>query len=221
MPKEISRVLRSKEEARFYYNSLSRSYDWLGGVFERIPAGKALAYLNIQNGESALEIGFGTGYCLQRIAVSVGNSGKACGIDISEAMVRKALKRLHKASLADRVELIPGDAARLPFDAETFDVVFISFTLELFDSPDIAVVLDGVRRVLKPGGRLGIVSLSKSIPNSVPVRIYEWIHQTWPKYVDCRPIYLAESVQKSGFRITTGQCSRLVIFPIETVIAIK
>jgi len=219
--KDISRVHRSKEEAKKFYDHISGSYDWLGGMFERRPAVKALNYLKIQSGETVLEIGFGTGYCLQRIAMSVGNSGKAYGIDISEGMVQRARERLNKASLLDRVELYRGDAAKLPFDNETFDAVFISFTLELFDNPEISTVLGEVGRVLKPGGRLGIVSLSKTNVDSPPVRIYEWIHSKWPQYVDCRPIYVDESVQKAGYKMIMRETARLLLLPIEIVIALK
>jgi len=221
MVKDISRVHRSKEEAKKFYDHISGSYDWLGGIFERRPAEKALNYLKIQSGETVLEIGFGTGYCLQRIAMSVGNSGKAYGIDISEGMVQRARERLNKASLLDRVELYRGDAAKLPFDNETFDAVFISFTLELFDNPEISTVLGEVGRVLKPSGRLGVVSLSKTNVDSPPVRIYEWIHSKWPQYVDCRPIYLDESIQKAGYKMIMRETARLLLLPIEIVVAIK
>ena len=221
MAEDISRVHRSKEEAKKFYDHISGSYDWLGGIFERRPAGKVLDYLKIQSGETVLEIGFGTGYCLQQIAMSVENSGKVYGIDISEGMVQSARERLNKASLLDRVELYRGDAAKLPFDDETFDAVFVSFTLELFDSPEISEVLGEVRRVLKPSGRLGVVSLSKTNVDSPPVRIYEWIHSKWPQYVDCRPIYLDESVQKAGYKIIMREDARLLLLPIEIVVAIK
>ncbi|MFC1964509.1 class I SAM-dependent methyltransferase [Chloroflexota bacterium] len=219
--KDISRVHRSKEEAKKFYDHISGSYDWFGGIFERRPAEKALDYLKIQSSEIVLEIGFGTGYCLQRIAMSVGNNGKAYGIDISEGMFQRARERLNKASLLDRVELYRGDAAQLPFDDETFDAVFVSFTLELFDNPEISMVLGEVRRVLKPGGRLGVVSLSKTNVDSPPVRIYEWIHSKWPQYVDCRPIYLDESVQKAGYKMIMRETAQLMILPIEIIIAIK
>jgi len=199
MVKDISRVHRSKEEAKKFYDHISGSYDWLGGIFERRPAEKTLDYLKIQSSETVLEIGFGTGYCLKLIAMSVGNNGKAYGIDISEGMGQRTRERLNKTSLLDRVELYRGDAAKLPFDDETFDAVFISFTLELFDNPEIPAVLGEVRRVLNHGGRLGAVSLSKINVDSLPVRIYEWIHSKWPKYVDCRPIYLDESIQEAGW----------------------
>jgi len=218
---DISRVHRSKEEAKTFYDHISGSYDWLGGIFERRPAKKALDYLKIQSSEIVLEIGFGTGYCLQRIAMAVGNSGKAYGIDISERMVQRTRERLNKTSVLDRVELYRGDAAKLPFDNETFDAVFISFTLELFDNPEISTVLGEVRRVLKPSGRLGVVSLSKANVDSPPVRIYEWIHSKWPQYVDCRPIYVDESVQKAGYKMIMRETARLLLLPIEIVIALK
>ena len=221
MAKDISRVHRSKEDAKKFYDHISGSYDWLGGIFERRLAEKALNDLKIQGGETVLEIGFGTGYCLQRIAMQVGNSGKAYGIDISKGMVHRARERLNRASLMSRVELYRGDAAKLPFDDETFDAVFISFTLELFDSPEIPELLGEVRRVLKHGGRLGVVSLSRTNANSPPVRIYEWIHRKWPKYVDCRPIYVDESIQRAGYKIIMRETARLMILPIEIVVAIK
>jgi len=167
-------------------------------MFECRPAEKALNYLKIQSGETALEVDFGAGYCLQRIATSVGNCGKVSGIDISQSMAQRARERLNKASLMGRVELCTGDAAKLPFDNETFDVAFISLTLELFESPEISEVLGELRRVLKPRGRLGVVSLLKPAADSLPVRVYEWIHAKWTKYVDCRPIYLDRSVQAAA-----------------------
>jgi demethylmenaquinone methyltransferase/2-methoxy-6-polyprenyl-1,4-benzoquinol methylase len=221
MAKDISRVNRSKKEAMKFYDRISGSYDWLGGIFERRPAEKALNHLKIQSGETVLEIGFGTGYCLQRIAMSVGNSGKAYGIDISDGMVGRTRERLDKASLLNRVELYRGDATKLLFDDKTFDAVFIGFTLELFDSPEISVVLGEIRRVLKPGGRLGVVSLSKANADSPSVRIYEWMHNKWPKYIDCRPIYVSEAVQRSGFNIIVRETARIIILPIAIVVAIK
>ena len=153
--------------------------------------------------------------------MSVGNSGKAYGIDISGGMVGRTRERLDRASLLNRVELYRGDATKLLFDDKTFDAVFISFTLELFDSPEISVVLGEIRRVLKPGGRLGVVSLSKANVNSTSVRIYEWMHNKWPKYIDCRPIYVSEAVRRSGFNITVRETAQIIILPIEIVMAIK
>lgn len=218
---EISRVNRSKDDARTYYNRISAIYGWLGGIFERRPAQKALSYLSIENGETVLEIGFGTGHCLQQIALSVGNTGKAYGIDISDGMLQVTKKKLEKVGLMDRVELYHGDASKLPFMDETFDAVFMSFTLELFDTPEIPLLLDEVRRILKAGGRLGITSLSRAKGNSIALRMYEWIHRKWPKYVDCRPIYLEKSLRKVGYVVQSKEMFSLLLLPVEIVVATK
>lgn len=160
----ISRVSRSKEEARTYYDRLSGFYDWLSGIEERSLSIKTLNYLNVQGREKVLEIGFGTGYCLQRISMLVGHEGRACVIYISAGMAHKARKRLENLFPLNRVDLFLGDASRLPFESKAFDAVFSSFTIELFDTIEIPQVLGEIMRVLKPGGRLGIISLIKDIP---------------------------------------------------------
>ena len=218
---QVSRVLRSKDNAKKYYDRISVVYDWLGGIFERRPAEKVLSYLEIEEGEIVLEIGFGTGHCLQRIASLVGKTGKAYGIDISDRMLQITRKRLEKAGLMDRVELYHGDASKLPFNNETFDAVFMSFTLELFDTPEILQLLNEVRRVLKVNGRLGVTSLSRSKGNSLPIRIYEWIHRKWPKYVDCRPIYLEKILCEAGYTVQKSETDKVLLLPIEIVVGIN
>lgn len=218
---QISRVHRSKDDAKKYYDHISAVYDWLGGIFERKPAEKALSYLEIENGEIVLEIGFGTGHCLQQIALSVGKTGKAYGIDISNGMLQVAREKLEKAGLMDRVKLYHGDASELPFRDETFDVVFMSFTIELFDTPEIPRLLNEIKRVLKAGGRLGVASLSRIKGDSVALRIYEWMHRKWPKYVDCRPIYLEQFLRKAGYTIQSKKVHNLLVLPLEIVVATK
>ena len=181
-------VLRTKEDAKRFYDRMSRVYDLLTRVFERKYAEMALERLLIGEGETVLEIGFGTGHCLKRIAESVGQTGKVCGIDISSGMIEVTKKRLEKAGLAERVKLYCGDAARLPYEDNTVNVVFMSFTLELFDTPEIPNVLEEVKRVLKPKGRLGIVSMTKEDRQSALIKLYEWAHKRLPKSVDCRTI---------------------------------
>ena len=214
-------VHRSKEEAKQFYDRISKFYDYVAGAFERKYATMALEQLSIQKGETVLEIGFGTGYCLKRIAQSVGRAGKACGIDISSGMLEVTRRRLQKAQLSDRVELYCGDAAKLPYPENNFDAVFMSFTLELFDTPEIPEVLEEVKRVLKPTGRLGIISMSKSYGEPMLLRIYEWAHKKWPRYVDCRPIYVEGSLLDAGFKIQSKQMVRLMGLPGEVITTTK
>lgn len=214
-------VSRSREEAKRLYDRISRVYDLLTGVFERKYAERALKRLSIEEGEIVLEIGFGSGHCLMRIAQSVGQTGKVYGIDISSGMLEVAKRKLRKTGLTGKAELYCGDAANLPYHDHAFDAVFSSFTMELFDTPEIPKVLGEIRRVLKPGGRLGVISTSKENGKSIVLRIYEWAHRKWPRYVDCRPIYVERSLMDAGYEIKSKEKVRLMGLPLEIVIAVK
>jgi len=218
---DILPVPRTKEEAKRSYDRISRYYDYLTGAFERKYAEMALERLSVSESETVLEIGFGTGHCLKWIAESVGPKGKAYGIDISTGMIEISKERLKKAGLEDRVKLFCGDAVSLPFANSTFDAVFMSFTLELFDTPEIPKVLEQIKRVLKPEGRLVVVSMSKENGKSIFLKLYEWIHNKWPKYVDCRPIYVEQSLREAGYSVKSKETVRLFRLPGEIVVTVN
>ncbi|MFC2068967.1 2-heptaprenyl-1,4-naphthoquinone methyltransferase, partial [Chloroflexota bacterium] len=86
---------------------------------------------------------------------------------------------------------------------------------------EIPKVLEQIKRVLKPRGRLGIASMSKENGESIFLRLYEWIHRKWPKYVDCRPIYVEQSLIDAGYQIKRREKIKLFRLPGEIVIGIK
>lgn len=218
-PQKVSRVTRSKKEARTSYDKISRWYDLLAGSSELKYEQIGLQNLRIQEGENVLEIGVGTGQCLPSLAQSVGDSGTVYGIDISPGMLDVALERIRKAGALERVELVIGDGAALPFRADFFDVVFMSFTLELFDTPEIPVVLSECRRVLQKGGRIGVVAMSKKGSPGVMVDLYEWAHKVLPRYVDCRPIYVQEALEEAHFNILDDVVMSMWGLPVEVIVA--
>lgn len=222
MEESIRRVNRSKEEARASYNRLSRWYDMIAGSTEQKYRDWGLEKLLAQPGERILEIGFGTGHCLVSLARSVGASGRVIGLDISDGMLAIAKERLEQEGLNDRVDLHLGDAASLDFiPANSLDGVFMSFTLELFDNPEIPRVLQECHRILKPGGRLAVVSMTKTNPPGLPVRIYEWFHEHMPNYADCRPIFARQALEGNGFNIRDVSTSSMWGLPVEIVLGTK
>ncbi len=214
---KILRVHRTKEQARESYDKISRIYDYFT-PFEKKYVKKALDLLGVQAGERVLEIGFGTGHSLKQIAESVGGMGKACGIDISPGMVEVSRRRLERAGLEERVELHCGDALHLPYEDDMFDAVFMGFALETFDTPEIPRVLEEIKRVLKPHGRLGVVSMSNENGESILLRLYRWAHERFPKYIDCRPIYVEESVREAGYEIEHRERVNLLGLPGEIIL---
>lgn len=214
-------VTRSKEEARRFYDRLSPYYDFITGILERKYTMMALEKLAVKEGEAVLEIGFGTGRSLEGMARAVGENGQVHGIDISTGMLQVASRRLKKTGLIERVELSTGDAVKLPYSDREFDAAFISFALELFDTAEIPEVLEDVKRVLKKGGRLGVISLSRENKGSKVLNLYEWCHRKWPRYFDCRPIYVERSLVNAGFEIQSKQGVSMLGLPAEIVICVK
>ena len=114
----------------------------------------ALRRLHVQNTDSVLEIGFGTGRLLRKIAKAV-PSVHVSGVDPSELMLRTAEKRTKKFRKKGRVDLKLGDASALPWPDSHFDKAAALHCFHFWNDPvhDIGEV----RRVLKPGGLLLLI----------------------------------------------------------------
>lgn len=216
-PQEISRVTRPKTAAKTSYDKMSRWYDMIAGS-EKKYRDIGLQMLNAQPGERLLEIGFGTGHALVALAQAAGAEGHVYGIDISQGMLNVARERVVAQGVEERVTLACGDAARLPYETGFFDAIFMSFTLELFDTPEIPLVLQQCKRVLRSHGRLCVVALSKS-KAGLAVRLYEWAHLLLPNYVDCRPIFVQAALQDAGFHTTDLAQRSMWGLPVEIVLA--
>jgi demethylmenaquinone methyltransferase/2-methoxy-6-polyprenyl-1,4-benzoquinol methylase len=218
---EISRVTRTRAQAKTAYDRMSRWYDLMSGSFEARYRRQGVQMLQPHAGDRILEIGFGTGHSLLELAEAAGDEGRVYGIDLSPGMLDVARKRIAKAGLQSRVEMSCGDATQLPYADASFDKVFISFTLELFDTPDIPKVLAECRRVLRDGGRIAVVALSKNGGSNFSTHIYEWFHKRMPSFVDCRPIYTQAALIDAGFRIIESREQSSLGLHFEMVLAGK
>lgn len=217
---EILRVFPSRAETKAFYDKISHVYDLLAEHSEGPVRRAGLEKLDARPGEKVLEIGFGTGHCLVSLAQSVGPTGKVTGVDLSERMLEVARDNLHKAGLADRVELTCGDAVQLPYRSESLDGIYMSFTLELFDTPEIPKVLAECKRVLRPGGRIMVVGVSKEVENGLLLHAFEWTHRHFPNLVDCRPICVRRSLEEAGFGVESSEIKMMWV-PVEVVLGVK
>ena len=179
---------------------------------------RSLELLKLQIGEKVLEIGYGRGTALIEISKAVGETGEVYGIDLTPEMVKIAKKNLAKNHIFN-VKVEEGDARNLPYKENYFDVVYMASTLELFDTPDIPIVLNEIKRVLKTTGRLCVVSIPREDrEDSLGIKLYEWSHRTFPTFASCRPIYVEDSVKIAGYKIMKMDMIG-VLFPMKIVIA--
>ena len=214
---EARRVLRPKAAARRAYDRMSSVYDWL--TTAEAPMRDRLLLLGaVRNGERVLDLGTGTGVALAKLARDVRPHGLVIGLDLSAGMLARARQKI-LGRMADAVSLIQGDAACLPLPPRSFDAVLMSFTLELIDTPEIPAVLAECKRVLRAEGRLVVGSLaSRPRPNAM-VRTYEWFHDRFPEWLDCRPIPARSFLTESGFRLERIREERLWGLPVDLIVA--
>jgi ubiquinone/menaquinone biosynthesis C-methylase UbiE len=191
----------ARQTTRTNYDRLSRWYDILSGSSERPARVRGMQMLNIQPGERVLEIGCGTGESLPMLAHSTEDAGHVIGLDLSAGMLRVAKYKLGKQPVAP-INFVQGDAIQLPFGEVSFDALFMSFTLELFPSGEIPILLRECRRVLRSGGRMGVVSLLQKENPGWMEKTYTWAHRRWPQIIDCRPVPLEQTLTSVGFEIS-------------------
>ena len=212
---------RHHESNRAFYDRISAAYDLIADSNERAARVRGLEALDLKAGERVLEVGFGTGNEILDAAQKVGEAGQVLGIDISSGMLTVAKQKVEEHGVTARVDLRVGDARALPFPDQFADAVYSSFTLELFPEEDIPLVLEEIRRVLRPGGRVAVVSMAKVKPGehaTVSEDLYVWMHSHFPHIVDCRPIDVDARLSAARFRVTNS--IRLSIWSMPVVVAV-
>jgi ubiquinone/menaquinone biosynthesis C-methylase UbiE len=213
-----ARVIRSRNDAQANYDRLARWYTWLASSEEPFRR-KAIELLDARPGESVLEIGCGSGTSLAALAE---RGVRPVGIDLSYGMLRVTRQKLARKAAAVEHLLCQADGLHLPYPTGCFDALLMTFTLELFDTPEIPQVLCECRRVLKHGGRVSIAALAAptqpAIPEA-PARIYAWFHDRFPALVDCRPIPLEAMVEQASFTIQEKFSAGMWGLPVECILA--
>ena len=219
-PAGASEPVLSHESTSTFYDRISRFYDFLSEHDEGPVREQAIDLLDVHPGENVLEIGVGTGHGLVRLARAVSHAGWACGIDLSPGMLKIAAHHLAAEGLQGRAALVRADATTIPFAAGCIDRVLLCFTLELFEEPEIDEVLLECRRVLRQQGKLAVASLSREGPDGLPRRAYDWLHRHFPGWVDCRPIFVARSLEAAGFTVDS-RLIRMAGLPVELAVGMK
>ena len=135
--------------------------DVMSGGVHRLWKDAMMDWLAPRRGQRLLDVAGGTGDIAFRFLDRAGRA-EATVLDMTESMLVEGRKRAEAAQLSSSLEWVVGDAMKLPFPDNSFDVYTISFGIR--NVTRIADALAEAYRVLRPGGRLMVLEFSQ-LPN--------------------------------------------------------
>jgi arsenite methyltransferase len=135
------------------YSALERRELPDAAVLASLGCGNPIAVAELREGERVLDLGSGGGIDVLLSARRVGPSGRAFGLDMTDAMLELATRNAAEAG-ATNVEFLKGHIEAIPLPANSVDVVISNCVINL--AADKPAVFREIARVLRPGGRIGI-----------------------------------------------------------------
>jgi len=151
---------KKKKYVKSMFDSIAHRYDFLNhlisGGIDWYWRKRTVDILQPQEYEMVLDVATGTG----DLAYSILTHSKArvYGLDFAMNMLELNKEKMQQKD-SQRYSLICGDAEILPLDSDTFDVITISYGIR--NVGELEAALQELYRVLKPGGRIGILEFSQ------------------------------------------------------------
>jgi demethylmenaquinone methyltransferase/2-methoxy-6-polyprenyl-1,4-benzoquinol methylase len=212
-------------EARYTHKEIVRKYNWIAPIYdlfgilmESKAHQRAIDMAAIKNGEKILEVAFGTGLNFVEI-LKRNPQGWVNGIDVSMKMLERARKRISKTGQKNYT-LYLGDCRHLPFEDGTFDILMTQYLLDILPVEDFIPILLEFRRVLKDGGRIVLVNMTKG--ERWLNKIYEEIYKLKPPLLaGCRGVMAQPFLEEIGFKEFQREFVSQLGFPSEVVLGVK
>ncbi len=146
------------------FESIAHKYDLMNDIlsFRRHKSWRkfTMKKMGVKPGDTAIDLCCGT--CDWTISLARASEyGEIVGLDFSRNMLDVGSRKIKKLGLDKQIRLVQGNAMNLPFADNSFDFATIGFGLR--NVPDIVQVLKEMRRVVKPGGKVVCLELSKPV----------------------------------------------------------
>ena len=206
----------TKSRIAAIYRKVAPTYDLFARLTETKAHNRCLELASIEDGEAVLEVPVGTGLAFEKI-LATNPTGRNEGIDLTEAMVDRAEIRVAKLGL-DNYRLRVGDAYELDYPDNEFDVLISNYLFNLLPEQDFDAVLAQFKRVLRPGGRLVMINMTKGEHRRNDG--WDWLYRFKPAWIGaCRGVLLLPHVEASGFINAKREYVSQLTFPSEVVSA--
>ena len=141
-----SKVFKSKEG----YDKYASVYDKKNDFLNQFEGEIILKMIRGIDGKKVLDVGCGTGRLIKKL---LERNSIVTGIDVSEEMLKIARKKFKST------EFVEGDAEKLPFKDESFDIVTASFLI--VHLKNLRKFFDEAYRILKPGGTFIVTNINQ------------------------------------------------------------
>ncbi len=208
----------SKDEIRKVYRKIASKYDVWSNLAESEARRRCLEFARIKNGDSVLEVAVGTGVLFQEI-LKANPSGRNEGIDLTVEMLVRSKERAERSGVSS-YRLQVGDAYNLEHPNEDFDVVLNNYMFDLIPEKDFFKILTEFKRVLRKGGRVVLVNMTKGEHwfNGV----WEWLYKINPSLLGgCRGVELTPYLENAGFEQIKRVYVSQFMFPSEVLTGVK
>jgi ubiquinone/menaquinone biosynthesis C-methylase UbiE len=194
-----------------FYDLAAPVYGFWAALTESRAHRRALAALS---GQDILEVAIGNGADLAALAAD-GSRGRTVGVDLSRGMLKRARRRCGGEAVLCRA-----DARALPFRSGSFDNILNCYMIDLLLEGDIPVVLRELHRVLRPGGRLVLVTMATQ--SAVVQRTWMALYHAAPLLVGgCRPIDVTRWLSGPDWQLETRDWISQMGFRSELLVALR
>jgi ubiquinone/menaquinone biosynthesis C-methylase UbiE len=161
----------------------SQLYDLVAPLYERVltplhdvGVSRAVERALGAGPESVLDVGIGPG---RGVALLSGNGRRVVGVDVSRRMLRRA--DAHLTAERARASLAQANALALPFKSGSFDAIVSTYLLDVLSDAELPFALQELVRVLSPGGRLVLGTMS--LPNKLARGVWMAAYRALPELV--------------------------------------
>ena len=193
-------------------------YDFWAFLTESKAQKRALQIANIQDNSAILDVAVGTGRLFHEI-MKRNPSGQNYGIDISRGMLAKAKHKLLKQE-NQNYTLEIGSAFDINMDDDSVDILFNNYMIDLISFDQMDDIIKEFKRVLKPGGKLVLVNMTKG--EKFGANIYEFLYRISPKLMGgCRGVQQSELLTQHGFQVKSCEYIQQMLFPSEVILAVR